>query len=220
MEDKKLILKVLVGSRAHGLERENSDYDYRGVYIPPTREILSIGHNYKGTHWVEGREDNTSYELGHFLHLATKCNPSILEVFRAPVVEVTKEGEQILALFPYVWNPQDAFAAFTGYGLNQRKKLLEGKDDRPYKYAVAYLCTIYNLTDLLMTGTFNLKVERPERLALLKKCRDGEYTPGQIVDMAAKLTSLAKPLRDKSTQVPDLEKVNSTLLEIRRRNWE
>jgi predicted nucleotidyltransferase len=33
----KQILKVLVGSRAHDLYTEDSDYDYRGVFIYPTR---------------------------------------------------------------------------------------------------------------------------------------------------------------------------------------
>mgnify|MGYP001501964861 CR=1 FL=1 len=37
------ILKVLVGSRAHGLSTETSDYDYRGVFVQPTETILSLG---------------------------------------------------------------------------------------------------------------------------------------------------------------------------------
>ena len=50
-KDKIEILKVLVGSRAHGLADEDSDYDYRGVYVNATTDILSIGHKYKGNHW-------------------------------------------------------------------------------------------------------------------------------------------------------------------------
>lgn len=86
-DDKKLILKVLVGSQAHGLASPDSDYDYRGVYVIPTEEILSLNYKYKGSHWMEGKEDQTSYEIGHFLSLAIKCNPTILEVFKAPVMD-------------------------------------------------------------------------------------------------------------------------------------
>jgi predicted nucleotidyltransferase len=37
---KNIILKVLVGSRAHGLANEQSDYDSRSVYVTSTKEIL------------------------------------------------------------------------------------------------------------------------------------------------------------------------------------
>jgi len=47
-KDKKIILKVLVGSRAHGLANKDSDYDYRAVYVLPTSKILSLGYKYKG----------------------------------------------------------------------------------------------------------------------------------------------------------------------------
>lgn len=76
------ILQVLVGSRSHNLHTEDSDFDYRGVFVVPTVDLLSLGKNLKTTSWVEGRVDDTAWELGHFLHLATKCNPNILDVFR------------------------------------------------------------------------------------------------------------------------------------------
>ena len=51
------ILKVLVGSRAHGLARPDSDYDYRGVYVTPTRELFSLRHKLKDKTWVEGARE-------------------------------------------------------------------------------------------------------------------------------------------------------------------
>lgn len=84
----KTILKCVVGSYAHGLATEKSDIDYRTVYVTPTSELLKLGVGpYKGTTWIEGEtEDNTAYEIGHFLHLSSKSNPSILEVFKAPII--------------------------------------------------------------------------------------------------------------------------------------
>ena len=49
-----ILLKVIVGSRAHGLAGPESDYDYRGVFLHPTSHILSIGAKPKQTDWVEG----------------------------------------------------------------------------------------------------------------------------------------------------------------------
>lgn len=121
-QDKKIILKVIVGSRAHKLADKNSDYDYRAVYVLPTSEILRLDYHYKGTDWIEGKEDNTAYEIGHFLKLATKSNPSILEMFKFPIVESNEDGNKLRELFPYVWNSKNALDSYMGYGLNQKKK--------------------------------------------------------------------------------------------------
>ena len=117
-----------MGSHAHGLAIETSDYDYRGVFVAPTRDFFSLGGKPVDTNWIEGeKEDDTSWEIGHFLKLAIHSNPSILEVFVAPVVESTPEGEQLRALFPYVWSSKKVYNSFLGYSKNQQKKMLEYK---------------------------------------------------------------------------------------------
>ena len=224
MEDKTVILKTLVGSRAHKLNAEDADYDYRGVYILPTTKVLSLGYNYKGSSFIEGDIDNTSYELGHFLHLALKCNPSILEVFKAPVIESNELGKELIELFPYVWNKQDAFNAFTGYGSNQRKKMLNHEhmeSGRWQKYAVAYLRTVYNLCQLFAKGTFSLEVTNEnfkDKLLSLKE-KDTAWRPGEIIDMAEDYIQNAKDLMEDVVQTPDPQKVNEFLLKARQLYW-
>ena len=219
-KEKKIILKTLVGSRAHGLADKNSDYDYRAVYILPTSDILSLGYKYKGSSWTEGdQHDNTAYEIGHFLQLATKCNPTILEMFKAPIIETTEEGKKLRELFPYIWNPKDAFNAFVGYGLNQRKKFLDKKDNRQNKYAVAYIRTLFNLIELLETGTFNVEIKKEGLRKILLKYKKGEYTPGEIINQAEYFIQLAKDSLKDCKHKPDLEKVNQFLLKIRKRYW-
>lgn len=174
-----MILKVLVGSRSHGLHTDDSDYDYRGVYVLPTRDILSLGYNYKGSHWLEGKEDQTSYEIGHFLHLATKCNPSILEVMIAkPDEQIYNWGSGLQSLFQYVWNPQDAFNAFVGYSLNQRKKMMDNHLERWEKFAVAYVRTLSNLYCLLTHKSFSLEVKNDGLKSFLIDIRERKRTPG------------------------------------------
>lgn len=241
-KDKVQILKVLVGSRAHGLADEDSDYDYRGVYVVSTEEILSLGYKYKGNHWVEGEnEDQTAYEIGHFLQLITKCNPTALETLLAPVVESPSEkcivknddyrhpldyitetenlGQELRDLFPYVWNPNDAFNAFRGYSSNQRKKMIDKKDDRGPKFACAYIRTLYNLEQLLETGTFDLEIKDPKKKAYLLTIRKGDFTPGDVLDSAEAVLKRCEILRDKSTQVPNLDKVHEFLMKVRKQYW-
>ena len=224
MEDCKVeILKVLVGSQAHGLADENSDYDYRSVYVLPTSKILSLNYKYTGNDWIEGDTDNVSYEIGHFLQLALKCNPSILEVFKAPIITYTEEGLILRKLFPFVWNSHDAFNAFVGYGLNQRKKFLERKEGRPRKYAVAYLRTLINLFDLLHDGDFSVDITKHyEEAEILKRWKAGSYTTGEVIEKTEFMTNLCQGLMDNSQiekHQNNKERVNDFLLTIRRRYW-
>lgn len=223
----KTLIKVLVGSRAHGLHNEDSDYDYRGVYIAPTSEVLSLGRSIKNTQWIEGKQDDTSWEVGKFLHLATKCNPTILEVFKAPLVAHDNRdpgeislGTELRNLFDDVWNPTDVRNAFVGYGLNQRKKFLDKNDTRPNKYATAYLRTLYQAHQLLSTGDFQVSMVDTPVYEQLKRFKAGEYTVGEVIqvcrDWEEKVDNAYQRCNKKNT---NLEKVNEFLLKVRKENW-
>lgn len=235
----KTILKVIVGSQAHGLATPKSDFDYRGVFVVPTREILSLGNTKMNTNWNEGSNDDTSWEIGHFLNLATHCNPTILETFLAPVVdgwhcEFDAQSmrvrhnwtEELRDLFPYVWNTKDVMNAFIGYGLNQRKKFFDNKDKRASKYAVAYLRTLYQGWELLAFGTFTIKVSETEIGETLKRWKS--MTPKEILEghggeVISECLKWEKRLRDMYEATPkketDFEKINEFLLKVRKEFW-
>src|SRR3990167_2349257 len=104
------ILRCIVGSHAHGLATPESDKDYRSVYIISTSELLKVGGKVdrRASHIETMGEDNTAYELGHFLSLAIKSNPSILEVFKAPIVDGGDNLRiELQKLFPFVWSSKD-----------------------------------------------------------------------------------------------------------------
>lgn len=216
------ILKVLVGSRAHGLATEQSDYDYRGVFVHPTSQILSLGEKPKTTSWIEGAEDNTSWEIGHFLSLAVQCNPAILEVFAAPVVDSDRGGDgwAMRQLFPYIWEPKKVRDAFIGYGLNQRKKFLDDKDKRACKYAVAYLRTLYQGYLLLDTGQLHVDLSAyPAVLHHLKQWRAGNFTVGEVMEECLHWQKMVEEAARKCSHKPDHAKVNDFLLEVRKDFW-
>lgn len=217
------ILRVLTGSRAHGLHDEGSDYDYRGVFAWPTSRLLSLGPKPKETMWIEGapgKEDDTSWELGHFLHLAGHCNPSILEVFAAPIVEATDAGVELRALLPYVWEPKQVVTTFIGYGHNQRRKFLEGKDDRPSKYAVAYLRVLYQAYTLLKTNELVVDMRDTPVFSLLRRWKKGFYLRGEVIDETAEWEEKVRLAGDNSVYHGDIHRVNDFLLRFRRDHWE
>lgn len=229
------ILKVLVGSQAHGLANKDSDFDYRAVFVVPTSELLSLGAKPKTTSWLEGKEDNTSWELAHFLNMAYHCNPTILECFLAPLIcshsktiaDDTCQAHhplafELRALFPHVWNSVDVSNAFVGYGLNQRKKFLDDKEGRGPKFAVAYLRTLYQAYELLTTGTFTVRIGDLEVIGeLLKDWKAGKYDVGEVVglcyDWEQKVKKAFKDNPDKQT---NREPINEFLLKVRKENWQ
>jgi len=236
------ILKVLVGSHAYGLATPQSDYDYRGVFIVPTADILlaynDLGPAAQQTSWLEGKDDDTSYEVGRLLFLASKCNPSILEVFKAPIVEVDGEiavdkwGMHVRDMFDHLWHPKGVAAAFGGYSFNQRKKFLEGKDGRPWKFAVAYVRSLLQGIELLSTGDFHVEIQSHYNTGMrniysqwnrwLRQVRDGAISKGAVIDIAedlrAQLDDLAinGPYANKQQ---NLDPVRDLLLDIRSEFW-
>jgi len=235
MENMKYILKSLVGSKAHGLSNPQSDTDLRGVFLVPTSDILSLGYKEKAVAWVEGQgEDATSYEIGHYLHLACKSNMSILEVLVSPVIESTPEGDELRKLFPYVWNSNDVFNASLGYSHNQRKKFLEDKDERPWKYAVAQIRTLLLGIECLKYGTMTVNVEAQEHYVhfdfpglkdsvkeTLMSMKEGYFRDkGFVIDWSEFLTKeLKKAYEANPNKKTDMKKVNDFLLKVRQDNW-
>lgn len=219
-DEDQVILKVLVGSRAHGLHNPDSDSDFRAVFTVPTAKILGLNSNVKNAQWIEGDVDNTSWEIGHFLRLATKCNPTILETFLSPIVETSDFGQELRNLFPAIWNSQGVRDAFIGYGLNQRKKFLDGKDGRPAKFAAAYARSLYNAKELLETGTFTVNISGLAIGALLKEWKAGNYKVGSVIDVCVELEAdVRKAYINNPNKVTDMGKVNEFLLKVRKLNF-
>ncbi len=175
-----MVLKVLAGSRAYGLETPESDWDFHGVYVTPTSELLALGAKPKPSVWKEGDEDFQSWEFGHFLNLAVHCNPTMLETLAAPVVVVEEPtliieyghrppelplgvltvGEKLRSMLPRVLARERVYEAFRGYAHNQRAKLFSKRDFTPtaqptartWKFAVQYIRALAQGERLLRTG--------------------------------------------------------------------
>lgn len=230
--EKTMLLKVLVGSRGYGIHDPDSDYDYAGVYVFRTQDLLKIvlrkEDRPKTTHWVEdkpGGEDETYYEIGHFMELALKCNPTVLNILKAPVVNNDGLfGEELPKLFPAFIDMHQLFNAFIGYGVSQRKKMVENKDNRWAKYGVAYTRQLFYLRQMLATRDYVFEIKDEGEKKVLTEIRNLRWSPGQILDycrvLRVELEAEAhrqKLLTRPSTQ--DLNKVNMFLLNVRKAHW-
>lgn len=179
----KVIKKVVVGSRLHGLNNDTSDWDYRGIYMDDLKSFLSPFKKNKTTSWIEGDIDDTSYELADFCFKATKGNATILEVFFSDKVEESSTiAEEMRQNWEKFIDTNYFVMASRGYAHNQLNKmeLFENKgikgQDRTPKFAVAYCRVLWQCAEFLKTGQFSCYITDSElREFLLKVKHDWKY---------------------------------------------
>ena len=122
-ENSILLYRFVRGSHSHGTATETSDIDTMSVYINPQDKLL--GFTDKDDFYVaDEKNDNVAYELGRYLELLVKANPTMLEslyvsddcvIYKHPVMDkIFKMRNQFLC--------KDALKSFTSYALEQIRK--------------------------------------------------------------------------------------------------
>lgn len=167
----KTILKTVVGSRLHGLHNESSDFDYRGIFKVDLIDILSPFKKQQNTSWIEGKEDDTNYEVINFLKMGVSGNPTVLEILWSnQIVENTNIGEWLIFHRQKLLDDKKVYMAHLGYSQNQIKKmdLYNPDPKRTPKTIVAYVRSLRQCVELLKTGDFNPVYEYPDRDFILE----------------------------------------------------
>src|SRR5437016_7848369 len=92
-----VIYRCIVGSRAYGLDNDDSDTDRRGIYLAPAELQWSL---YGAPEQFEDNSTQSCYwELQKFLTMALKANPNILECLYSPMVEkITELGRELVSM--------------------------------------------------------------------------------------------------------------------------
>lgn len=174
----KVLATVVVGSRLHGINNEDSDWDYRGIHISPLKDVLSPFKKQKNTSWLEGDEDNTSYELAEFCKLATKGNATILEVFFSnQTMETSPEIEEMRQNWKKFMDTHHFINASRGYAHNQWNKFYNFEDvgvsgqHRTAKFAIAFIRVMWQCEQFLLTGEFKSSLDDCDSRDLLIKIK-------------------------------------------------
>ena len=198
-----LITKVLVGSRLHGLHTEQSDYDYRGIHIQPLKNILSPFQTIKNTSWIEGDEDNTSYELADFCKQAVHGNATILEVFFSDqIISTSLTADKLRQNWSKFIDTRKFIMASRGYAHNQWNKFYNFEDvggkgqERTAKFAVAFLRVMWQCEQFLLEGEFKCNLENSDLAPLLKKIK-----PLSVKQIQPYLPEIVKAMSDMNMRV-------------------
>lgn len=118
-----LLYKYLRGSHMYGLNNQDSDEDYGGIFICRPRDMLGLGINYQ-EQVSDAKSDIVYWELKRFIQLACKGNPSVVEslfvpkrcvMFEHPIITELKEHRNKFLT-------KHTFNAITGYAVQQIQK--------------------------------------------------------------------------------------------------
>ncbi|HZK80380.1 MAG TPA: nucleotidyltransferase domain-containing protein [Humisphaera sp.] len=141
-----VIYRCIVGSRAYGLDDSESDFDRRGIYLPPAELHWSLYGvpeqlDYNAT-------EEVYWEAQKFVVLALKANPNILECLYTPLVEnATPLARELLDMRDRFLSKM-VYQTYNGYVLSQFKKL---QADLRNKGAVKWK-HVMHLLRLLLSG--------------------------------------------------------------------
>lgn len=129
----KLVFSKVWGSRSHQLELPESDWDFSGVYVLPTKSILSF-RPFEKT--LDGKSPDYSFhEVGKFCDLLLKGNPGILEMlFTDKMCNTTPEWDWIKQIRRKFLTRQ-SISAYRGFAVAQMNSL---KHNGKYDTKAAY----------------------------------------------------------------------------------
>jgi predicted nucleotidyltransferase len=169
-----ILLAGIVGSTAYGLAREGSDLDYLGVYVDDTVDRIGLMSPKDTLHEEDLKPDITLHEVGKYLGLALKANPTILELLWLPDYLVKhRHGQGLIDIRYDLLSEPTVRSAYGGYAMAQVERLkrrhAEGKDGfssdtqkRTAKHARHCFRLLRQGRELLETWDIPIKVWDPE----------------------------------------------------------
>lgn len=209
------VLVGVGGSRAYGLATVDSDVDYRGCYVAPTREFFRLVTPQET--YDRHDPDCALHEVGKLLRLASAANPTVLEVFYYSEYAICDEIGDLLIENRDLFITDKIRASHVGYARSQFERLKRRENSfsadtakRTAKHARHLLRLVRQAERALTTGTFDIAaLDREEIFAF------GELPHADMVRRAEKEIDRVADVPSVLPPGPDLEAIDALLIEIR-----
>jgi len=214
----RVIYRCVIGSRAYGLDDDESDTDRRGIYLPPAKLHWSL-------YGVPGQLENEAtqevyWELQKFIVLALKANPNVLECLYSPKVEsITPLGEELLSIRD-AFLSKLVFQTYSGYVASQFKKMqtdIRNQGRVKWKHVMHLIRLLLSGTHVLQQGFVVVDVgEHRDRLLTIKR---GQMPFSEADNWRKELQKKFESAFQNTSlpDRPDYERANAFLIDARRR---
>lgn len=228
-----IILLCQVGSQAYGVANENSDEDRMGVYVETRRQVMGLTpHNHVVAQGSDRDEDQVLYSLRKWAHLASKGNPTVLELLYAPEIDSVRCG-RILRDNADLFISRAAAGAYLGYAQQQRQRLngvrgqmnvkrveLVERFGFDTKYASQILRLLHQGIELMETGRLSFPMDQLPREEVLAVKR-GDWSLERVDERAAYLEAQLKSARENADlpKMANLDGINALLVELHEETW-
>lgn len=213
----RVIFRCVIGSRAYGLDDDQSDIDYRGIFLPPAELHWSL---YGVPSQIECDETQEQYwELQRFIVLALKANPSVLECLYTPLVEKTTPLAEELLKIRESFLSRLVYQTYNGYVTSQFKKMqasLRNQGRVKPKHVMHLIRLLISGVSVLRDGFVPVRVEQHrEQLLAIKR---GEMLWQETEKWRLSLhAEFARALGEtRLPERPDYERANALLVKARR----
>lgn len=211
----KTVLQAVTGSRAYGLNHKDSDTDRMGIFVAPTVNVAGLRWGSSDESWSDASpdgDDNSKHEIGKFLRLVLKSNPTLIELLFMNEYEILDEvGQGIVGLRHKMLYETGIRSAYLGYARAQADRVIREYPDHKPKMARHCLRISRQAIDLLKTGEFNVHVGDPQEYF--------DLTELPFNDMRQKLDEAIYEIETCPSVLPevyDFKSIDDFLKEVRR----
>ena len=213
----RVIFRCLIGSRAYGLDDEDSDIDRRGVYLPPANLHWSL---YGVPEQLENDATQEAYwELQKFITLALKANPNVLECLYSPLIETATPLAQEMLEMKEAFLSKLVYQTYSGYVASQFKKMqtdIRNQGRVKWKHVMHLIRLLLSGVHVLREGFVAVRVDdNRERLLAIKS---GNIEWSEVNSWRLELQQDFNLAFEQTTlpDRPDYERANQLLIKARR----
>lgn len=159
------VLVGVGGSHAYGLATDQSDVDYRGCYVAPTRQFFGLERPPET--YDRHDPDMALHEVAKLFRLALGANPTVLELFYYDTYVVQNAVGKLIVFRRDLFISEKIRATHAGFATSQLNRLMRREDDgtlstkdpkKIAKHARHLLRLIQQAERALTTGVFDIKV--------------------------------------------------------------
>ena len=213
----RVIYRCVVGSRAFGLDDENSDTDRRGIYLPPADLHWSL---YGVPEQIENEATQEGYwELQKFIIMALKANPNVLECLYTPLVELATPIAQEILDNRKIFLSKLVYQTYSGYVASQFKKIqtdIRNQGRVKWKHVMHLIRLLISGVNVLEKEDVTVDVgpDRDRLMAIKRGEVSFEDADAWRIELQKKLTTAFD--NTDLPERPNYERANELLIKARR----